>query len=184
MLADEPNGATPPPGFEWSGDSRTLVHAVGVPGGPPLWGPVTLAEAWAIAARRRPVARPPVFAFEVWTTCDPHVRTIINQRTRDRARYEYFVSVRDWCQGLRFIEVRGRKLGAPVTTHELAAVLKERQRPDLRAGVGVVHDGRGGVVVDACGGYVAVLFDHADWQMPVHPGELTVEPAAREAVPS
>ena len=39
-------GTDPPPGYEWSGDSRDLVHAVGRPGGPPLHGPVALRQAW------------------------------------------------------------------------------------------------------------------------------------------
>ncbi len=40
-------GTEPPPGYEWSGDSRDLVHAVGRPGGPPLHGPVSLSQAWS-----------------------------------------------------------------------------------------------------------------------------------------
>ena len=40
-------GTDPPPGYEWSGDSRDLVHAVGRPGGPPLHGPVSLSQAWS-----------------------------------------------------------------------------------------------------------------------------------------
>lgn len=46
-------GAHPPslpPGYEWSGDSHEYVHAVGTPSGPPLWGPITLREAWERSA--------------------------------------------------------------------------------------------------------------------------------------
>jgi len=42
----DPARCVPPPGYEWSSDAHEYVHAVGSPGGPPLWGPITLAEAW------------------------------------------------------------------------------------------------------------------------------------------
>ena len=128
---------------------------------------------------------PQVFAFEVWIkgadgqlVDDRGERAIINTRTASMARYSFFLDARDWCPDLKFIQVRARKAGSPVTSAGLLATMKNRGRPELVAGARVIVDGKPGVVVG--GNHSSnfdVLLDHLRFSLNVHPTDIKMEAA-------
>lgn len=95
-------------------------------------------------------------AFEVWFKDYESERRIINHVSLGKARASYWNSISDVTpQGLRFVDVRGRKLGPPQDTETLRRVQEYRGRPELTAGTRVrVTCGwsREGVIVDAGAG--------------------------------
>lgn len=95
-------------------------------------------------------------AFEVWFKGWEHERSIVNHESLGKARAEVWRRSSDCVPSdLRFVDVRGRKLGPPHDTATLRHVQEYRGRPDLVAGTrvrvrGSTHgDGR---IVDAGAG--------------------------------
>lgn len=126
---------------------------------------------------------PQVFAFEVWIkgrfgqlVDDKGQRSIINARTAGAARYLHFIAASEWCPDVKFIDIRARKAGPPVTSDMHRATMKNRNRPELVAGARVIVDGKPGVVVDSCSGCnFRVLLDHLRFSLNVHPTDITPE---------
>lgn len=98
----------------------------------------------------------PLYAFEVWFKGWEHERAIVNHETLGKARSALWHRSGDMAPGgLRFVDVRGRKLGPPQDTTTLAYVQEYRGRPDLKAGTRVRITGgfaREGRIVDGGAG--------------------------------
>lgn len=122
-----------------------------------------------------------IFSFECRVTGDEH-GSIINERSAGRARYQYWLDVRDCCPDLRLIDIRVRKLGAPVSSNGFLRTAAYRGLPGLRCGDRVrVGAATGVIVANNSSANFDVLFDegeHAGLRMNVHPAEMVIEAAA------
>ena len=77
----------------------------------------------------------PLFAFEVWFKDWESEREIINHETLGKACAVKWRRSSDCAPvGLRYVDVRGRKLGPVQDTRTLIHVQEYRGRPDLKAG--------------------------------------------------
>ena len=117
-----------------------------------------------------------VYGFEVWCARWPENRITVNDFTLGRAKACIFADARDFWPGLKFTELRGRRLGAPVTTESLARCAEYRKRPDLVAGAMVrLQGGREAVVVDDCSGANLLVLLSNGSHLSVHPCDLEVK---------
>lgn len=114
-------------------------------------------------------------AFDVWIAGQV-CATQINARNVQAARYQYFRDVREWRPAVRYIEVKARRAGPPVTTDHHRAALARRGRPELVAGARVVVGGEPGFITGSnCSSNFDVLLDHLRFALNVHPTDITLE---------
>ena len=114
-----------------------------------------------------------VYGFEVWCVRWPTNRITVNDFTLGRAKARIFSDARDFWPDVKFTELRGRKLGVPVTTDALARCAEYRKRPDLIAGAVVrLHGVREAVVVDSCSGACFLVLLANGSHLSVHPCDL------------
>lgn len=122
---------------------------------------------------------PALHAFECWLVGTPERRTTVNARDHGSAKYSYFLDCREWCADLKYIEVRVRKAGSPVTTDYQRHTMQIRQRPEFVAGARVTAFGRPGYIVGTnCSANFDVLFDDRRWPENVHPADIALHPVA------
>jgi hypothetical protein len=117
-----------------------------------------------------------VCAFEVWAGSREFVRTV-NARSAGKAKYEYFLDVKDCWPDVKLTDMRARKVGGPQTSEAFLRTARYRGMPDLRCGEAVTVNGRPGVVVghNDSANFDVLFDDGCDWAgatLNVHPSEL------------
>lgn len=120
--------------------------------------------------------KPALYAYEVWLAGPLERRSQVNARSAAAARYSYFLDAGEWCPDVKYIDVRARKAGPPVTTEGHRATMKSRGRPELVAGARVLVEGKPGFITG--GNYSSnfdVLLDHLRFSLNVHPADITLE---------
>lgn len=129
-----------------------------------------------------------VFAFECRVKGTSTGGTIVHDRTRSKARYDYLLRVRDCYPDITFADIDVRKVGAPITSEAFKRTAAYRGLPDLRVGqrveVKVPREGprpRGAIVGHNDSANFDVLFDDdspafAGATLNVHPGDLVLLP--------
>lgn len=118
---------------------------------------------------------PALHAFECWLVGTPERRTTINARDHGSAKYMYFLDCHEWCPDLKYIEVRVRKAGPPVTTDHQRHTMRMCGRPELVSGARVTALGCAGFIVGTnCSANFDVLFDDRRWPVNVHPMDLAL----------
>jgi hypothetical protein len=121
-----------------------------------------------------------VFAFECGIV-GTEFRTIVNARSRGKAKSQYWRDVLDAFQGLPYTKVTARKIDSPRTSEQFRRCAKNRGLPELRCGDRVqLAPFVNGVVVghDASANF-RVLFDDDSDKYPgmtlsVHPSEMSI----------
>jgi len=118
-------------------------------------------------------------AYAVWVVGNEEHSGVVNAYSLSKARYRYFLDVRDVHPDVHITEMRGRSIGAPRSNATLEHVAQLRARPDLVAGAQVEVPGRRGVIVNAgSGAHFEVLFldGSTGWY---HPTEIKSDSARR-----
>lgn len=132
---------------------------------------------------------PPVYAFACSVIGAPADRyTVINHRTRSKARYEFLLDVRDCYQDLTFADIDVRKLGPAHTSEAFKRNALYRGIPHARCGmrVEVVSGGEralGTIVGHNDSANLDILFDEDSRfkgaTLNVHPCEVRILEATR-----
>jgi hypothetical protein len=120
-----------------------------------------------------------VFAFEVSVNGTDWTR-VINARSAGKAKYEYFLDVRDVWPNVSITAMRARKVGGPRTSEAFQRNARYRGVPDARCGQRVkVGDCCGVIVGHNSSANFDVLFDddaprYAGLKLNVHPREIEI----------
>jgi hypothetical protein len=118
-----------------------------------------------------------VFAFEC-TVVGTDWHTIINARNKGKAKYKYWLDVKDVWADVPFTAVRVRKIGKPVTTEGFERTARYRGMPDAKCGQRVRVGSATGVIVGSnSSANFDILFDNDSERYPglrlnVHPADI------------
>ena len=118
-----------------------------------------------------------VFAFEV-SVAETDWTRIVNARSAGKAKYEYYLDVREVWPDVSLTAMRARKLGKAQTLAGFERVAKYRGMPHVKCGQRVkVGDSLGVIVGHNSSANFDVLFDddapkYAGRRLNVHPQEV------------
>jgi hypothetical protein len=90
-----------------------------------------------------------VRAYSCWPKQRPDWATTIHAFTPSAARCEAWRGIREAWDGIKYTDMRSRFIGAPVTDDDFRRVAESRGVPFARVGMGVIVDGKPGVLVGA-----------------------------------
>lgn len=129
-----------------------------------------------------------VFAFACSHKNHPEWRyTIYNALTAGKARYQYFLDVREPWPDVKLIDLRARKIGPAHSSEGFIHNAIYRGMPDVRCGRRVRTNGCDGVIVGHnSSANFNVLFEtgkYAGQTLNVHPSEIELLPASPEPQP-
>ncbi len=120
----------------------------------------------------------PVFSFEVSAVGLQWSQTV-NAHTPGKAKYEYWLTLRESYPDLPITAMRSRKVGAPQSTEQFLYTARYRRLPEVRCGQRVrVGKGTGAIVGSNSSANFNVLFDldsplYPGLTLNVHPQEIT-----------
>ena len=102
--------------------------------------------------------------------------TIYNAETAGKARYQYFLDVREPWPDVKLTDLRVRKVGGPKANDMFRHVARMRGMPDIQPGERITSGYGDGVIVDAGGGAnFVILFDSGKYsgqRLTLHPMEF------------
>lgn len=117
-----------------------------------------------------------VKAYECFLKSAPHISQILNAPTAGKARYLYWLHVREACPDVRLIDIRSRSRGGPYTSSDFRRTAEKRGVPHARCGDLVkVGESEGVIVGHNCSSNFNVHFHagpYAGSELSVHPGEI------------
>jgi hypothetical protein len=123
-----------------------------------------------------------VFAFACRHKDSTH-ETVINDVSAAKAKYRYFLDVREPWPDVKFIDFRVRKIGAAHTSERFKANALYRGMPDVRCGDRVtVGQDEGVIVGHNSSANFDVLFTSGRWKgitLNVHPQEVKLAPVPK-----
>jgi hypothetical protein len=117
------------------------------------------------------------FAFECFPKKREDWKTIINARSRGKAKSQYYRSVTE-CWEMDYRDIMCRKIGKPITNERFIHNAKYRGMPDIKCGQPVkVGEARGVIVGHNSSANFNVLFDddsvkYAGLTLNVHPQDV------------
>lgn len=113
--------------------------------------------------------RPTVRSYACRVKDHSHEETV-HATTASKARYAYFLDIRDCLPDLKIMDIRVRSLGGPVTTDRFARCAAYRGVPFARVGMRVEVGGKPGMIVGHnSSANFNVLFDGEDVPLNCHP---------------
>lgn len=102
--------------------------------------------------------------------------TIVNAQTAGKARYQFWIDVREPWPEVKLIDIRVRKIGGPKASNTFKHVAELRGMPDLEPGERITSQYGDGVIVDAgTGANFEILFDSGKYsgqRLMLHPLEF------------
>lgn len=123
-----------------------------------------------------------VFAFACWhKSRDESTADIYNATTRSKARYQYWLDIREPWPDVKLVDLKVRKIGGPHSSEHFVANAKYRGMPDVRCGqrVRVGECGEGVIVGHNASANFDVLFQSGRWSGQT----LNCHPASVELLP-
>lgn len=122
-----------------------------------------------------------VSAFACWhKSRDESTATTINALTAGKARYQFWLDIREPCPDVKLTDLRVRKVGAAHSSEQFIRNAKYRGMPDVRCGHRVRTNGCDGIIVGHnSSANFNVLFDsgrYAGQTLNVHPSEIELVP--------
>ena len=119
-----------------------------------------------------------IFAFEL-SVKGTNWKKIINHETAGKAKYSYWLDVRESWPDIPFTDIRCRKIGNPYTSDGFVRNAIYRGRPEIKCGQRVVIEGNAGVII----GYNSsanfdILFDEGPFDgliLNCHPDSCQLE---------
>jgi len=120
----------------------------------------------------------PVYAFACWhKSRDESTASIYNAWTRSKARYQFWLDIRDCWSEVKLMDLNVRKIGGPHSSERFIHNAKYRGMPDVRCGqrVKVGAEGEGVIVGHNSSANFDVLFDTGRWAgqtLNCHPMEV------------
>lgn len=122
-------------------------------------------------ARRKPKFE--VYAFEVWVIGNEEHKSIYNNTSPGKARYQYLLDIGDVYPDVSFKDIKVRKLGDCMEMDDVRRIAKARAMPFLHTGMSVTCDGlKGKIIGKSAGNYLKVAFEdgtqgecHPRWKM-------------------
>ena len=119
------------------------------------------------------------YAFECFPKGREEWKTVINARSRGKAKSQYYRSVTESWE-IDYRDIRSRKIGNPTTSESFIHNAKYRGMPDVRCGQPVkVLENKGIIVGHNASANFNVLFDddsphYAGLTLNVHPNDIEI----------
>ena len=120
----------------------------------------------AIKERKRPIK---ISEYEVWhkdyeyNEPTHYWRRTVHASSLQQARYEYYLDLHDTWQECKYIDIRGRRVGAAVYDKEVEKISKYRGLPFVKVNMRCSVDGRFGRIIGggrSGGAYFTICFDN------------------------
>lgn len=124
-----------------------------------------------------PLAAETVYAFACWHKCrDESKADMVNATTRSKARYKYWLDIREPRPDVSIMDIKVRKVGPAHSSAQFIHNAKYRGMPDVRCGQRVRTNGCEGVIVGHnSSANFDVLFQSGKFAgatLNVHPSEI------------